>query len=382
MSITKSRARFFHFVRKERVQHTLFWVAVIGLFWNYFAIETDGAILLRNYSWENFVSALIYAFTLMVPVYFNFFFIYRRNVEQGKGFGLISGKIIKGWGFYFFLLSTGLCALFFSFVLDHFGWLDHLFSNEVGGTRSWTSYFPVIFSLMMVTCGISYSKIALEENREKERNERQIEIRRRRRAEDELREVKKIINHHFLMNALQDIHILAKNKSDKVPDIIMNLAKILRQMVYRENTNFSSLKDEKELLENYIELQKIKFSKGIDVELNFIGKWGDARGIYPLLLIGPVENCFKHFDKKNNRWIKIDLEQKNGSIELRTQNAFVEKKKIKNVFGGKGLEVLAEKLKRHYKENEYQMNIKDENGVFHFNLKIPLYERQVSIHNN
>jgi len=86
--------------------------------------------------------------------------------------------------------------------------------------------------------------------------------------------------------------------------------------------------------------------------------------------------------KKNNRGIKIDLEQKNGSIELSTQNAFVEKKKNKNGYGGKGLEVLADKLKRHYKDNEYEMNIKDDNGVYHFNLKIPLYERQVSIHNN
>jgi len=100
------------------------------------------------------------------------------------------------------------------------------------------------------------------------------------------------------------------------------------------------------------------------------------------LLIGPVENCFKHFDKKNNRWIKINLERNNNVITLNTQNAFVEKKRKRNGFGGKGLEVLADKLKHHYTDNEYEMNIKNENGVFHFNLKIPLYEREVPVRYN
>ena len=101
------------------------------------------------------------------------------------------------------------------------------------------------------------------------------------------------VNPHFLFNSLNNIYSLAYQKSDKAPEAIMKLSEIMRYMLQESNESRVKLAREIQYLENYIELQKLRFKDQAYIELLISG---DCTGqdIAPLILISFVENAFKH----------------------------------------------------------------------------------------
>jgi len=109
----------------------------------------------------------------------------------------------------------------------------------------------------------------------------------------ELSFLKSQINPHFLFNSLNSIYSLAYQRSETTPDAILKLSEIMRYMLYECNDNEVSLEKELQYLQNYIELQKIRFGKKSYIDFKINGKV-DGQQIVPLLLIAFIENAFKH----------------------------------------------------------------------------------------
>ena len=126
-------------------------------------------------------------------------------------------------------------------------------------------------------------------------NQRKIEQIEKDRLDSELKFLRSQIQPHMLFNSLNNIYAHALAKSEKVPDLILQLANVLRYILYEANTEKVALSKELAVLEEYIALQKIPLKKRGEV-ISKIHRGTSEKALYmaPLLLIPFVENSFKH----------------------------------------------------------------------------------------
>ena len=121
----------------------------------------------------------------------------------------------------------------------------------------------------------------------------------------ELEVLKNQLNPHFLFNTLNNLYILALDKSDEVPEVIDKLSDILDYILFRCNDNYVPLKNEIDLLNNYISLEQLRYGKRLTVSFEY-DKNKTAR-IAPLLLLTLLENAFKHGVSQEIKKASINL---------------------------------------------------------------------------
>ena len=185
----------------------------------------------------------------------------------------------------------------------------------------------------------------------------------------ELAFLKSQINPHFLFNTLNNIYSLAYQQSDKTPAAILKLSEIMRYMLYESNEDKVELSKEIRYLENYIELQRLRFKNEAYVRLNICGE-ADHQKIMPLVLISFVENAFKHgiaTDPNNPIDISICIEP--IRLKFRISN------KINNLnkdeTGGIGLINVKRRLELFYKDH-YQLEIDNQQDFYTSELLLDL----------
>ncbi len=185
----------------------------------------------------------------------------------------------------------------------------------------------------------------------------------------ELAFLKSQINPHFLFNSLNNIYSLAYQKSEKTPEAILKLSEIMRYMLYESNEDKVALSDEIRYLENYIELQKLRFKDNIYIKFDING---DPLGlmITPLVLISFVENAFKHgiaTDIENP--ISIVLNLSDGKLLFHVSN--IKSSMNKDITGGIGLQNVQRRLSLIYKDR-YRLHIDDNNDIYNCELYLNL----------
>jgi len=189
----------------------------------------------------------------------------------------------------------------------------------------------------------------------------------------ELAYLKSQINPHFLFNILNNLFSLAyKNKDPETADGIFKLSKMMRYMLYEGNKPKIPLSKEMEYIENYIELQKLRFhpDDNIQIQLNKYGML-DSFMIPPLLLIPFVENAFKHgISIENQSKITISIHLENNVFTFTIQNTNHKVKDIKNKeYSGFGLKNVKNRLDMLYKD-KHKLVIKDNPGIFEVKLTL------------
>ncbi len=185
----------------------------------------------------------------------------------------------------------------------------------------------------------------------------------------ELAFLKSQINPHFLFNSLNNIYSLAYQKSEKTPEAILKLSEIMRYMLYESNEDKVALSDEIRYLENYIELQKLRFKDNISIKFDING---DPLGlmITPLVLISFVENAFKHgiaTDIENP--ISIVLNLSDDKLLFHVSN--IKSSMNKDITGGIGLQNVQRRLSLIYKDR-YRLHIDDNNDIYNCELYLNL----------
>lgn len=111
--------------------------------------------------------------------------------------------------------------------------------------------------------------------------------------ETELKFLKNQINPHFLFNTLNNIYALARKKSDKTPEVVIRLSKLLRFMLYESAKEVVPIEEEIRILEDYVQLEEIRHTKKLDIVFQKeIDNYNQL--IAPLILLPFIENAFKH----------------------------------------------------------------------------------------
>lgn len=199
---------------------------------------------------------------------------------------------------------------------------------------------------------IAYEKIKLQERQKSE-----LEVLR---AKADLAALQSKINPHFLFNSLNSIAGLATIAPEKVEDAILKLAELFRSTI-RENDDFSSIGEEIRLIENYLDIEKIRFGKRLNYTIEIDEELRSFK-IPPLLIQPLVENAIKHGIEPlpKGGTVSISVRRKNG------QNRIVVKDNGVGFNGdisfGYGLSNIRKRLENLYKEN-YSFDIESENGT-------------------
>jgi two-component system LytT family sensor kinase len=158
--------------------------------------------------------------------------------------------------------------------------------------------------------------------------------------ETELKFLKAQYHPHFLFNALNTIYFQMDEDVKGAKRSIEKFSELLRYQLYDQQQKVPVMQ-EIEYLQSYIELQKIRSSDKLQLNVDF-DKQLNGQLVYPLLFLPLVENAFKFIGGDYQMLVGAKVEGNN--IEFRVENSVPELKQSDAKAGGIGLENLKRRL--------------------------------------
>ncbi|UKM64521.1 sensor histidine kinase [Flavobacteriaceae bacterium GSB9] len=192
--------------------------------------------------------------------------------------------------------------------------------------------------------------------------------------ETELLFLKSQISPHFFFNTLNNIYSLAVEQSKKTPRTILQLSELMRYLLYDTNVKRQSLEKEILCIQNYLDLERVRHSDSLQVNMSISGDIQDKK-IAPILLLTFVENAFKHGANKNIGKVKIDI---NFKIKEKFLYFSITNPLPKITHhpdnlaqsSGIGLENVKKRLDLGYNKKDYKLKIYTKKNKFIVKLKI------------
>lgn len=135
-------------------------------------------------------------------------------------------------------------------------------------------------------------------------------------AESSLTSLKAQMNPHFLFNAINSIQSLVLHKQqNEAYSYLTQLANLIRSNLYMSNESFVTLAEELNLIEQYLELEKLRFEDTFNYSIE--NSINDMQYKIPSMIIQPfIENAVKHglLHKETNRKLSIIFSKENNII--------------------------------------------------------------------
>jgi len=236
------------------------------------------------------------------------------------------------------------------------------------GARSSMKYIGMAMPYFTALIGSALYEVAGYANRK----EREATEFRSEKLEAELKFLKSQINPHFLFNALNNIYTLTVIKSDKAPDNLLKLSGMLRYMLYDCKADRVPLGKEIEYLRHFIDLNLLKDSRGLNVEVQ-LDESRPGLSIAPMLLIPFVENAFKHSKIEDlvHGWIRIELTTQSSHILFLVENSVPETAHPKDQAGGIGLVNVRRQLELLYPDH-HTLTIEQKGDTFRVQLQVDI----------
>jgi two-component system LytT family sensor kinase len=266
------------------------------------------------------------------------------------------------------LLSSCLVAEAIFFLVDHSfpaNWLFRLESSD-----------PVIILLIFVTTlscvGITL-KIWNNTRLEMKLAEQEVLV-----VKSRLDALANQINPHFLFNTLNSISSLIRTNPAKARTMVIKLSHILRKLL-QGHENFISLREDLEFIDNYLDIEEIRFGKDklrIEKEID-----AETLGcLIPSMILQPIiENSIKHGIAPKIEGGRITIRatrhQDRISIEVEDNGVGMEEDEIPKVYNsGIGISNIIERLKVVY-HSDYIFSVKSFPGHGTFtHIEIPIHE--------
>lgn len=188
--------------------------------------------------------------------------------------------------------------------------------------------------------------------------------------EAELQLLRGQLHPHFVFNTLNSIYSLALKNSQQTPGAILKLSELMRYMFTECSNNSISLAREIEMLKNYIDLARSRYSDRIDINVNIEGNF-TKKSIAPLLFLPFVENSFKYGANEmlEQAWISLDLTVDDEALKFKIMNGKPEG--IETISSGIGLINVKKRLNLLYPD-AHELRITEDNDSFIVVLTIQL----------
>jgi sensor histidine kinase YesM len=326
-------------------QHLIFWGVVLVILLNIF--QSSGSIEKID---------LIYTFIFLLPVvtivYLNLYLAIPRFLRTER-YLLYT---------IFFLLLLGGGALFLYFLFD--SWIDHILPDFY-----FISYYnvPVLmlytgsFLLLTTLLKLSRSWFMLL------RLERMA-------TTQQLQSLQSQINPHFLLNSLQTIYALSLEKSERTPEVILQLSHILKYTLYETGQPTVALTKEISVIRDYVDMYRQRMDPvQTEIGLEVSGDPGDLM-IAPMILIPFIENSFKHGLKEDATRSLVDMRIsiEGDRLEFRISNSCGEYHRLEpEQKKGIGIQNTRQRLELLY-PGKHELDIVVRENTYTVNLSIQL----------
>ncbi|PEN11464.1 ATPase [Longibacter salinarum] len=161
-------------------------------------------------------------------------------------------------------------------------------------TRLWfVNELVVYFVILAAGFARDYHLQKKERQAETERLRERTAVLEKELTEARLQTLRMQINPHFLFNTLHAVSTLVGRDPQGVRRMITRLSELLRRVLDEDAPQEVPLSDEIDILEDYLEIQQIRFQGGLDVEIDVPEE--HRLVLVPYLLLQPLaENAVKH----------------------------------------------------------------------------------------
>jgi LytS/YehU family sensor histidine kinase len=107
--------------------------------------------------------------------------------------------------------------------------------------------------------------------------------------------------------------------------MVLKLSELIDYMLYECSGDAVSLEKEIKFIQNYIDIEKMRYGDKLDVDLQVTGDIQE-RAIAPLIILPFVENCFKHGASESlvQSWVKIRIDVQPATIIVKVENSKAE----------------------------------------------------------
>lgn len=305
----------------------------------------------------DYIYTIAFLILISIPVSINFYLLIPNFLKKEK-YGLYS---------IVFILNLVLFALLSNWLLLPL--LNLFFPNYF-----FVSYLPnqgifIVFTIFLIVTTLL--KLA-EDWFYFNTNENRILRLQNQHFQTQLSALRAQINPHFLFNSLNVIYALALEEKKEITKAIVQLSDILRYVIYDANTERVTLKDELELLQNYIAFQnhRIEHTNIVSLKIEIDNEYFK---IYPMLLLPLLENSYKYgiiAGEDFKEPIKLGLTQSGNQFKFTISNANLDtKNKVENKHSGIGLENIKNNLNLVY-PNKHKFHIETTSEIFKVQLEI------------
>ncbi len=188
------------------------------------------------------------------------------------------------------------------------------------------------------------------------------------------------LNPHFLFNVLNTIVSMIESQPRLAQTMVTRFADLLRRILNDGATQYVSLARELELLEQYIEIQEMRFPQRLTHERAIGG--GAAEALVPALVLQPIiENAVVHGLRRHDGpvHVRIEAEVAGSTLEIRVSNPGSTAPGHAAPAPGVGLRNVAERLRTLFGERgtvELQMPAP---GRYVTTVRMPLLERASTV---
>lgn len=331
--------------------HVLFWISFFS-----FNVIRWGSYF-DDY-WYAIKANLIEFPLHIIIVYFNLYFLIPRFILKKK------------YGLYLLYFSLSLALLYvvrtalIYYIVGENIWPE---AYEAQQPFTFNHIAAVIIGEVYVVGFATAIKLTADWIYERRRVEKLQEIQ----LKTELNFLKSQIQPHFFFNTLNNLYALTLEKSDVAPSVVLKLSDIMQYVLYEVKEPQIRLYDEIKYIQNYIDLERLRYGDNIESNTEIIGEI-DHIMVPPLLFLPFIENCFKHGVNDKDK-IQVDISFENHMNELlifRVVNSF-DQASIGTSKQGIGIQNVKRRLDLLFKKKYSFQTIVDKNE-YAIELKIPI----------
>ena len=173
-------------------------------------------------------------------------------------------------------------------------------------------------------------------------------------VEAQLQALQRQVHPHFLFNTLNTISGLVRSNVDAADTMIAQLGDLLRRTLQTSGSQLSTLDEELEALQTYLNIEQIRFGDRLKVTLDIAPDTLDAQ--LPTLMLQPlVENAVRHGIAPHARpgrlWVSGSRAGSRLVIEIRDSGDGVRPERTGAVGHGVGLGNTRARLEHLYRSN-------------------------------
>ena len=278
-------------LKRRWLSHLLFWCGSLSIFTLLAALNSG--------SFKNpFINYLALLPAQMMAAYTLVYFQVPRLLYQRKYFLFALTSLLFS---YVFAVLARLSIVYFAEPLMR----DDFEQESILEILSDPGYLYAVYIPAVYL--IPFLMLAFKAIKERFDEKHLLEVLQKEKVTTELKFLKAQMHPHFLFNTLNNLYALTLAKSDTAPIVVLKLSEMLDYILYQCNAARVNIHQEIELLENYIELESLRYSENLTWSFEHEVSEKSVQ-IAPLILLPLVENAFKHGAVGQSKaLIKIEL---------------------------------------------------------------------------